>query len=59
MEEIYKPFTGLEVDVKKLKISLNKIDKLLDNEFIQEYGKNYDRGKNMIIYKVLRIQLKN
>ena len=54
MESIYKPFIGKEVDVKKLEISLKKIDKLLNYEFIQEYGKNYDRGKNMIIYKVLK-----
>ncbi len=58
MESIYKPFTGEEVDIKKLKISLNKIDKLLDYEFTQEYGKNYDRGKNMIIYKVLNNTIK-
>ncbi len=58
MEAIYKPFTEIEVDVKKLKISLKKIDKLLDYEFIQEYGKNYDRGKNMIIYKVLKNTIK-
>ena len=58
MEAIYKPFTGMEVDVKKLKISLKKVDKLLDYEFIQEYGKNYDRGKNMIIYKVLKNTIK-
>ena len=58
MEAIYKPFIGEEVDVKKLKISLKKVDKLLDYEFIQEYGKNYDRGKNMIIYKVLKNTIK-
>ena len=58
MEAIYKPFTGMEVDVKKLKISLKKVDKLLDYEFIKEYGKNYDRGKNMIIYKVLKNTIK-
>ena len=53
MEEIYKPFVGKKVDAKKLKTTLNKIDKLLDKQFIEEYGKNYDRGKNMIIYQVL------
>ena len=53
MEEIYKPFIGKLLDVKKLKITLNKIDRLLDKQFIEEYGKNYDRGKNMIIYQVL------
>jgi len=49
---------SLEVDVNKLKISLKKVDRLLDYEFIQEYGKNYDRGKNMIIYKVLKNTIK-
>ena len=53
MEEIYKPFIGKLLDAKKLKITLNKIDQLLDKQFIEEYGKNYDRGKNMIIYQVL------
>ena len=53
MEEIYKPFIGKLLDEKKLKITLNKIDRLLDKQFIEEYGKNYDRGKNMIIYQVL------
>ena len=58
MESIYKPFTGKKVDLKKLKPSLNKIDKLLDYEFTKEYGKNYHKGKNMIIYKVLRNTIK-
>ena len=53
MEEIYKPFIGKMVDVKKLKITLKTIDQELDKQFTAEYGKNYDRGKNMIIYKVL------
>ena len=53
MEEIYKPFVGKLLDAKKLKTTLNKIDRLLDKQFIEEYGKNYDRGKNMIIYQVL------
>ena len=53
MEEIYKPFIGKMVDVKKLKITLKTIDQELDKQFTAEYGKNYDRGKNIIIYKVL------
>ena len=58
METIYKPFIGKKVDIKILEISLNKIDKLLDHEFIQEYGRGYDRGKNMIIYKVIKNTIK-
>ena len=58
METIYKPFIGKKFDIKTLEISLNKIDKLLDHEFIQEYGRNYDRGKNMIIYKVIKNTIK-
>ena len=58
METIYKPFIGKKVDIKTLEISLNKIDKLLDHEFIHEYGRSYDRGKNMIIYKVIKNTIK-
>ena len=58
MEKIYKPFEGKKIDSKKLKISLNSIDKLLDHEFINEYGKKYERGKNIIIYKVLKDTIK-
>ena len=58
MEKIYKPFEGKKIDPKKLKISLNSIDKLLDHEFINEYGKKYERGKNIIIYKVLKDTIK-
>ena len=58
MEKIYKPFEGKKIDPKKLKISLNRIDKLLDHEFINEYGKKYERGKNIIIYKVLKDTIK-
>tara|TARA_B100001540_G_C15806649_1_gene642388 strand:- start:81 stop:2756 length:2676 start_codon:yes stop_codon:yes gene_type:complete len=58
MEAIYKPFTGKKVDANKLEISIKKIDKLLDYQFIEEYGKNYNRGKNMIIYKVLKNTIK-
>ncbi len=58
MEAIYKPFKGMEVDKKKLQISLKRIDKLLSYEFSLEYGKNYERGKNIIIYKVLKNTIK-
>tara|TARA_B100000579_G_C22809458_1_gene844376 strand:+ start:109 stop:1797 length:1689 start_codon:yes stop_codon:yes gene_type:complete len=58
MEKIYKPFEGKKIDPKKLKISLNSIDKLLDHEFINEYGNKYERGKNIIIYKVLKDTIK-
>tara|TARA_B100000678_G_scaffold107118_1_gene89915 strand:- start:106 stop:2835 length:2730 start_codon:yes stop_codon:yes gene_type:complete len=58
MESIYKPFTGKKVDIKKLKINLKTIDDLLDKEFSEEYGKNYDRGKNMVIYNVLKSTIK-
>jgi len=53
MEEIYKPFIGQLLDEKKLKNTLKTIDQELDKQFTTEYGKNYDRGKNIIIYKVL------
>ena len=58
MDKIYKPFEGKKIDPKKLKSSLNRIDKLLDHEFINEYGKKYERGKNIIIYKVLKDTIK-
>ena len=54
MEAIYKPFEGKKLDIKKLKVDLKNIDKFLDLEFIKEYGKNYERGNNIIIYQVLK-----
>ena len=58
MEKIYKSFKGKKINPEKLKTSLNSIDKLLDKEFITEYGNKYERGKNIIIYKVLKDTIK-
>ena len=54
MEAIYKPYEGKKLIEKNLKRDLKNIDKLLDNEFVSEYGKNYERGSNIIIYQVLK-----
>ena len=42
MEAIYKPYEGKKLIEKNLKRDLKNIDKLLDNEFVNEYGKNYE-----------------
>ena len=54
MENIYKPFIGKKLDLKTLKTKISSIEKYLNDEFISEYGKNYERGKNLIIYAVLK-----
>tara|TARA_B100001173_G_scaffold131223_1_gene113822 strand:+ start:1481 stop:4171 length:2691 start_codon:yes stop_codon:yes gene_type:complete len=54
METIYSPYDGKKLIEKNLKKDLKNIDKVLDNEFINEYGKNYERGSNIIIYQVLK-----
>ena len=54
MEKLYKQYEGKELEIEKLEINLKNIDITLNNEFINEYGKNYERGKNIIIYQVLK-----
>ena len=54
MENIYKPLIGKKLDLKTLKTKISSIEKYLNDEFINEYGKNYERGKNLIIYAVLK-----
>ena len=54
METLYKKYEGKQLEVEELELNLKNIDITLNNEFINEYGKNYERGKNIIIYQVLR-----
>jgi len=42
------------MEIKTLKTKISSIEKYLNDEFINEYGKNYERGKNLIIYAVLK-----
>jgi len=54
METLYKQYEGKKLEIEELELNLKNIDTTLNNEFINEYGKNYERGKNIIIYQVLR-----
>tara|TARA_B100000963_G_C22381535_1_gene560342 strand:- start:103 stop:756 length:654 start_codon:yes stop_codon:yes gene_type:complete len=54
METLYKQYEGKKLEIEELELNLKNIDITLNNEFINEYGKNYERGKNIIIYQVLR-----
>ena len=54
METLYKQYEGKKLEIEELELNLKNIDITLNNEFINEYGKNHERGKNIIIYQVLR-----
>ena len=61
MENIYKPFIGKKLHLKTLKTKISSIEKYLNDEFINEYGKNYE---NLIMlysksnYQLLEIDIK-
>ena len=53
MEEIYKPFVGQKLKKESLKKSLKVVEKILNENFEDEYGKSYKYGKNIIAFKAL------
>ena len=57
IELLYKPFIGKHLEIKALKDSLLKVDKVLKNTFVRN-KESFDSGKNLIIFEVIKSALK-
>ncbi|MEM1001500.1 MAG: PD-(D/E)XK nuclease family protein, partial [Bacteroidota bacterium] len=60
LETLYKPFIGKALTIEALTKSKGSISKIVDQGFIEHYGKgNYDSGKNLIAFEVAKRYLHN
>ena len=53
MEALYKDQEKKTLTVKSLNQILNKVEETLTQKFVEEYGKDYNYGKNIIAFQVI------
>ena len=58
LQDLYEPLVGKSLTVSQLNGNNKRLEKVIGKRFEEEYGQNFMRGKNLIVFDVLKMAIK-